>query len=190
MQNAPPPPPPPPVKPVVRTVTVTLAAGTVLPVRTTEALASNTTEQGSAFHGVLAADITDANGNLAFASGTPVTGTVTTVQDAAHFKGSSLLSITLTSLAFRGDRLPIATEAYSVQGKGRGKNTAEKVGGGAAVGALIGGLLGGGKGLAAGAAAGGALGAGANAVTKGQEVSIPSESIVRFKLTNEISVTR
>jgi hypothetical protein len=192
VQNeAPPPPPlppPPPPKPVVHTLT--LPAGTVLPVRTTETLDSGTTTQGSVFHGVLAVDITDTNGTLVLASGTPVTGQVTAVQDAAHFKGSSLLTVTLTSLSFHGDRMPISTDPYSLQGKGRGKNTAEKIGGGAAVGAILGGIFGGGKGAAIGAAAGAGVGAGANAVTKGKEVSIPSESLVRFRLTNELSITR
>jgi len=192
VQNeAPPPPPlppPPPPKPVVRTLT--LPAGTVLPIRTTETLDSGTTTQGSTFHGVLAADITDTNGTLVLASGTPVTGQVTAVQDAAHFKGSSLLTVTLTSLSFHGDRIAISTDPYSLQGKGRGKNTAEKIGGGAAVGAILGGIFGGGKGAAIGAAAGAGVGAGANAVTKGKEVDIPSESLVRFRLTNELSVTR
>ncbi len=162
----------------------------MLPIRTTEALASNTSTQGSAFHGVLASDITDSDGNLILPSGAPVMGQVVTVQDAAHFKGSSLLTVTLTSVSLKGERVAVTTEPYSLQGKGRGKNTAEKVGGGAVVGAILGGILGGGKGAAIGAAAGGGVGAGANAVTKGQEVSIPSESIVRFKLTNAISVTR
>ncbi|HXB61673.1 MAG TPA: BON domain-containing protein [Acidobacteriaceae bacterium] len=192
VQNAPPPPPPlpppPPPKPELKTFT--LPAGTVLPIRTTEALSSGTSTQGSPFHGALAADVTDADGNLVLASGTAVTGQVITVQDAAHFKGSSLLSITLTSVSVKGDRLPVSTDPYSLEGKGRGKNTAEKVGGGAVVGAILGGIFGGGKGAAIGAAAGGGIGAGANAVTKGQEVSIPSESIVRFKLTNSLSVTR
>jgi hypothetical protein len=191
VQNAPPPPPPPPpapAKPVYRTVN--LPAGTVLPIRTTEAMDSGTSQEGTAFHGVLAADITDANGNLAFASGTPVTGQIVTVQDAAHFKGSSLLTITLTSLSFKGERIPVSTDPYSLEGKGRGKNTAEKVGGGAAVGAILGGIFGGGKGAAIGAAAGAGVGAGAQAVTKGQQVSLPSESLVRFKLTNAVSVTR
>jgi hypothetical protein len=191
VQNAPPPPPPiapPPPKPVVHTLT--LPVGTVLPIRTTEALASNTSTQGSAFHGVLAADVSDTNGDLVLANGTPVTGQVVTVQDAAHFKGSSLLTVTLISLSVKGDRIPVTTEPYSLEGKGRGKNTAEKVGGGAVVGAILGGILGGGKGAAIGAAAGGGVGAGANAVTKGQEVSIPSESLVRFRTTGAISVTR
>jgi len=182
-----PPPPPPPAKPVVRTIT--LASGSVLPIRTTEALDSATTQPGSVFHGILAADVTDANGNVAFAAGAPVTGQVTDVKDAAHFKGSSLLTVQVTSISFHGERIGVSTEPYSVEGKGRGKNTAEKVGGGAAVGAILGGIFGGGKGAAIGAAAGGGLGAGANAVTKGQQVQIPSESIIRFRLTSSVSVT-
>lgn len=191
VQNAPPPPPPipqAPPKPVLKTYT--LPVGSVLPIRTTEALSSGTSTQGGAFHGVLAADVSDADGNLILPSGAPVTGQVVTVQDAAHFKGSSLLTITLTAVSLKGERVSVSTEPYSLQGKGRGKNTAEKVGGGAVVGAVLGGIFGGGKGAAIGAAAGAGVGAGANAVTKGQEVSIPSESIVRFKLTNSVSITR
>jgi hypothetical protein len=110
------------------------------------------------------------------------------VQEAAHYKGSSLLTIELTSINRRGEKLTVNTDPYSVQGKGRGKNTAEKVGGGAAVGAILGGILGGGKGAAVGAAAGGGLGAGANTITRGEQVQIPSETLIRFNLTNTLSL--
>ena len=105
------------------------------------------------------------------------------VQDAAHFKGSSLLSISLSSISRKGEHIDIATDAFTKQGEGRGKNTAEKVGGGAAVGAILGGIFGGGKGAAIGAAAGGGVGAGAQGVTRGQQVQIPSETVVRFRLS-------
>jgi hypothetical protein len=108
------------------------------------------------------------------------------VQEAAHYKGSSLLTVELTSINRRGQRLTVNTDPYSVQGKGRGTNTAEKVGGGAAVGAILGGIFGGGKGAAIGAAAGGGVGAGANTVTRGEQVQINSESLIRFNLTNTL----
>ena len=57
-----------------------------------------------------------------------------------------------------------------------------------AVGAILGGILGGGKGAAIGAAAGGGVGAGANTVTRGQQVQIESETVVRFKLSDAIIV--
>jgi hypothetical protein len=189
VQNIPAPPPPPvPPKPVLKTYTA--AAGSSISVRLTETLNSGTSQNGSAFHGTLSNDIVDSSGNVVYPAGTAVTGEITAVEDAAHFKGSSLLTITLTSLTFKGDRVPIATDAVSKQGQGRGKNTAEKVGGGAVVGAVLGGIFGGGKGAAIGAAAGGGLGAGAQAATKGQEVNLPSETVLQFRLASPLSVTR
>ena len=190
--TVPPPPPPPPPAPVRHDPpppafrNVTIPSGTTLPVRVTQTLDSATTQQGENFTGTLATDLV-IDGLTALRQGTSVTGRVVAVQEAAHYKGSSLLTVELTSITQRGsDRIAVSTEPYSVEGKGRGKNTAAKVGGGAAVGAILGGILGGGKGAAIGAAGGGGLGAGANTITRGQQVQIPSESLVRFHLTNSI----
>jgi BON domain len=184
-QDLPPAPPPPPPPPAFRDVTV--LAGTTIPIRITQTLDSATTQQGENFSGTIAADvITD--GLVVFRQGTPVTGRVVAVQEAAHYKGSSLLTIELTSITRHDEKLSITTDPYSVQGKGRGANTAEKVGGGAAVGAILGGILGGGKGAAIGAAAGGGAGAGVNTVTRGEQVQIPSETLIRFNLTNTLSL--
>ncbi len=183
VRNTPPPPPP---KPVVKTVTV--AAGSMIPVRITETLDSASTQPGSAFHGVVASDITS-DGMLAIPAGTSVIGRVVDVKDAAHFKGSSLLSIELSYISPHGQRTAVVTDPYNKEGKGRGKNTATKVGAGAAIGAILGGIFGGGKGAAIGAATGGGLGAGANAVTRGEQVQIPSESLIRFRLSTPVTVT-
>jgi hypothetical protein len=180
-----PPPPPPPAQPVFRNVSV--PAGTTIPVRVTQTLDSATTQEGDSFSGVVASDVV-IDGATVLPAGSAVSGHVDTVHEAGHFKGSSLLTVSLSSVSRRGDRLPISTDPYSVQGKGRGANSAEKIGGGAAVGAIIGGIFGGGKGAAIGAGAGGGLGAGAQAVTKGQQVQIPSETVVRFHLAAPLSV--
>jgi hypothetical protein len=184
-RQEPPPPPPPPPRPAFRNIT--LNPGTTIPIRITQTLDSATTQQGETFNGTVAADIVS-DGVVVIRTGTPVTGRVIAVQEAAHYKGSSLLTVELTSINRRGEKVTVNTEPYSVQGKGRGKNTAEKVGGGAAVGAILGGILGGGKGAAVGAAAGGGLGAGANTITRGQQVQIPSETLIRFNLTNTLSL--
>jgi BON domain len=184
-QELPPSPPPPPPPPAFRNITV--SAGTTIPIRITETLDSATTQQGDTFSGIIASDIIT-DGLVVIRQGTPIAGRVVAVQEAAHYKGSSLLTIELTSINRRGERLTVNTEPYSVQGKGRGTNTAEKVGGGAAVGAILGGILGGGKGAAIGAAAGGGVGAGANTITRGQQVQIPSETLIRFNLTNTLSL--
>jgi hypothetical protein len=183
--EAPLPPPPPPPVPVVHNIT--LPAETAIPVRITETLDSATTQTGDKFTGAIASDII-VDGMVVLPQGTPVSGRVDEAKDAAHYKGSSLLTISLSAIDRHGERIQIATEPYSKQGEGRGKNTAEKVGGGAAVGAILGGIFGGGKGAAIGAAAGGGVGAGANTITRGEQVQIPSESIVRFKLSDPIIV--
>jgi hypothetical protein len=181
--QAPPPPPPPPPPPAFRNIS--LNPDTTIPIRITQTLDSASTQQGDTFTGIIASDIV-ADGIVVIPHGTSVSGRVVAVQEAAHYKGSSLLTVELTSINRRGERLTVNTDPYSVQGKGRGANTAEKVGGGAAVGAILGGILGGGKGAAIGAAAGGGVGAGANTVTRGEQVQINSESLIRFNLTNTL----
>ena len=167
--------------------TVTIPSGNAIPVRVTQTLDSATAQEGQTFSGTITSDIV-IDGIVAIPSGSSVSGRVDAVQEAAHFKGASLLTVSLSSLSRRGDRLPISTDPYTVEGKGRGKNTAEKAGGGAAVGAILDGIFGGGKGAAIGAATGGGLGAGANAVTRGQQVQIPSETVVRFRLASPVTV--
>ena len=185
--STPPPSAPPtvPAAPVVRNVTVPV--GSILPVRITQTLDSATTQQGQSFSGTIASDVV-IEGITVLHQGAAVAGNVTAVQEAAHFKGNSLLSVQLTSLTRRGDQVALSTDPYSTEGKGRGKNTALKTGGGAAVGAVLGGIFGGGKGAAIGAGAGGGLGAGANAITRGEQVQIPAESLIRFRLASPITV--
>jgi hypothetical protein len=175
--------PPPPATPVVHTIT--LPAGTDIPVRITQTLDSATAQSGDKFTGAIASDIIE-DGMVVLPQGTPVSGRVDAAQDAKHYKGSSLLTISLSAINHHGEHIEIATEGYTRQGEGRGKNTAEKVGGGAVVGAILGGIIGGGKGAAIGSVAGGGVGAGANTVTRGQQVQIESETVVRFKLSDPI----
>jgi hypothetical protein len=87
-----------------------------------------------------------------------------------------------------GKSYELHTEEYRKQGTARGKNTAAKVGGGAAVGAIIGAIAGGGKGAAIGAAAGAGAGTGAQAITKGQKVQWPTESVLNFHLVSPVTV--
>jgi hypothetical protein len=180
---APPPPPPPPV-----VKTVTLAAGTVIPIRMTDTLDSASTQSNSVFHGSLAGDLIS-DGMVVAKSGAAVTGRVVTAKDATHFSGSSELSIELTRIDTVDHPVDVVTDAFTKQGNGRGKNTATKAGGGAALGAIIGALAGGGKGAAIGAVTGGGVGAGVNGVTRGQQVQIPTETLVSFHLQSPISVT-
>jgi hypothetical protein len=186
-QFLPPPPENAPAPPQPTFHDVTVPAGRDIAIRITETLDSQTTQSGTPFNGVTVREI-DADGYVAIPAGSAVSGNVLDAKDATHFKGSSFLSIQLTAIRRHGQLINIATDPYEVQGKGRGVNSAEKIGGGAAVGALLGGIFGGGKGAAIGAGAGAGGGAILQGATRGQQVSIPSESVIRFRLASPFTV--
>lgn len=178
--------PPPPPKPVSRTYT--LPAGTIVPARMIDALQTGVTQSNTSFRASLAADLVQ-DGMVVVRQGSTVIGRVIESKDATHYTGNSALTLELTRLNAGGQQVSIVTDPYTEEGKGRGKNTAAKVGGGAALGAIIGAIAGGGKGAAIGSVAGGGIGAGANTITRGQQVAIPAEAIVRFRLSSPIQVT-
>ncbi len=178
-------PAPPPPEPVIREITAPV--GTTVPIRITEALSSKTATDGQPFNGVVTAEVVR-DGVVIIPAGSAVSGRVVTAKDAGHFKGHSELSVELTGVRRHGTLLPISTEAYSVEGKNRGTNSAEKIGGGAAVGAVLGGIFGGGKGAGIGALAGGGGGTVLQGVTRGQQVEIASESVIRFHLSRPLTV--
>ena len=176
------PPPPPPVQ------SVTIPERTQIAVRLVESLDSGRNHPGDVFHGSLAQPIVVGD-RVVIPAYSEVTGEVTDSKDAAHFSGSSSLSLTLTSLSVNGKTYRIITEQFHQEGTARGKNTAEKVGGGAGLGALIGALAGGGKGAAIGAGVGAGGGMAAQGLTRGQQVTLASESIVNFRLAESLTVT-
>ena len=178
--HTPPPPPPPPQK-------VTIPAGTAIAVRLVDAIDSETATQGQTFRATLNAPLA-VDGETAIPSGYDVEGHVVTVQSAGKFAGQSLLVLQLDRITASGKTYNIQTDQYKKQGSSRGKNTAAKVGAGAGIGAIIGAIAGGGKGAAIGAAAGGGLGAGAQAVTHGQQIKLPSETVLSFTLQSPLSV--
>jgi len=178
---APPPPPPPPQK-------VTIPSGTTFAVRLVDSVDSETATQGQTFHATLNSPLS-VDGATAIPAGYDVEGHVVTVQSAGKFAGQSLLVLQLDRIAAAGNYYNIQTDEYKKQGSSRGKNTAEKVGGGAGIGAIIGALAGGGKGAAIGAVAGGGLGAGAQAVTHSQQIKLPSETVLNFTLQAPLTVT-
>ncbi len=178
--------PPAPAPSLPRTLTV--PAGTLIPVRIVEDLTSATATPDMGFHTTLAEDLV-IGGMIAIPQGTTILGRVVDAKDAAHFRGSSLLSIELTRIDLHGAHVAIVTDTYDKQGAARGKNSAEKVGGGAVLGTLIGALAGGGKGAAIGAIAGAGAGGAVQGATRGQQVEIPSETLVNFSLQSPITVT-
>jgi BON domain len=175
-----PPPPPPPKR-------VTLPAGTTLAVRLVDSIDSETSQQGQTFHATLDSPLA-VEGEVAIPAGYDVEGHLVEVKSAGKFAGQSVVALQLDRISAGGKYYSLQTDQYRRQGSSRGKNTAAKVGAGAGIGAIIGAIAGGGKGAAIGAAAGGGLGGGVQAATKGQQIKLPSETVLNFTLQAPLTV--
>jgi outer membrane lipoprotein SlyB len=103
-------------------------------------------------------------------------------------KGSSQLTLELTDIVINGNPYPLLTSTFEVKGKGEGSQTAKKVIGGAGLGALIGGIAGGGTGALIGVASGAAAGTIIAGSKKGEQLVIPSESLLEFRLQEPVSL--
>lgn len=166
---------------------VTIPEGTPLSVRLVDSIDSNRSKDGDTFQATLDSPIL-AGGRVVVPKNTDVEGEVQQLKSAGHFTGRSEIALVLTKLSFNGKSYEMQTDEYTKEGASRGKRTAETVGGGAAIGALIGGLTGGGKGAAIGAGIGAGAGTGVQAVTKGQQIHLPSETVLEFRLNAPLTV--
>jgi hypothetical protein len=167
---------------------VTIPAGQSLLVRMIDSVDSQKNHVDDIFHGSLETDLF-VNTTLVARKGTDVYGRLAEAKGAGHLAGSSELELELTRMVIDGHDYPLVSSDYKLQSQGRGQNTAEKVGGGAALGAIIGAIAGGGRGAAIGAGAGSAAGAGAQVLTRGQQVKVPSETLLEFRLQQPMTVT-
>jgi hypothetical protein len=175
-------------QPVSAGGTVTIPAGQPILVRMIDSVDSSKNHVGDIFHASLETDLT-VNGALVARKGTDVYGRLAEAKEAGHIAGSSELQLELTRMVIDGRDYPVVSSDYTLQGKGRGKNTAEKVGGGAALGAIIGAIAGGGKGAAIGAGVGAGAGGAVQVLTRGQQVKVPSETLLEFRLQQPATVT-
>ena len=166
---------------------VTIPQGTTLAVRLVDTIDSETAQQGQTFRASLESPLS-VDGDVAIPAGYDVEGHVVEVKSAGKFAGRSELVLQLDRIAVGGKHYNIQTDQWRREGSSRTKNTAAKVGTGAAIGAIIGGLAGGGKGAAIGAAAGGGLGGGVQAATKGQQIKLSSETVLNFTLQSPVTV--
>jgi hypothetical protein len=162
-----------------------LPAGTNIVVRMIDGVDSQTNSVGQTF----AASIDEPvmlNGDTVIGRGADVVVKLVDSKESGKLTGRSELTLDLVSVKVNGRPVDINTQTVSRESASRGERTAKVAGGAAALGAIIGAIAGGGKGAAIGAGAGAAAGAGAEVVTKGQRVKIPSETRLTFVLDTAV----
>ncbi len=166
---------------------VTIPSGASLAVRLVDTIDSATAQTGDQFHATLEAPVA-VDGDLVIPANYDVEGHVVNAQASGKFAGKALLELQLDRVKV-GDRwYNVDTDHYKQETGSRGKNSAEKVGGGAAVGAILGGIFGGGKGAVIGAAAGAGAGGGVQAASKKPDIKLASEKVLTFTLQSPVTV--
>lgn len=167
---------------------VTVPAGTELLVRMIDSVDSDKNHVGDKFRASLEEDFV-VDGVVVAPKGTDVYGRLAEAAEAGHISGKSELKLELTDISIRNRLQPIMTGDYEVSGKSRGKDTAKKVGIGAVAGTVIGALAGGGKGAAIGAGVGAGAGGAVQVLTKGEQVHVPSETLLSFRIAQPFTVS-
>jgi hypothetical protein len=166
---------------------VTIPAGTRISVRTIDSVDSTKNHVGDRFQASLEEPLT-VDGSVMVGKGADVYGRLAESKQSGTFAGRSQLKLELTGIVVNGQTVPVVTGEYELTGKSRGASTAKRTVGGAAVGSIIGAIAGGGKGAAIGAGVGAGAGAGSEIITKGDQVKVPSETLLDFTLQQDVSI--
>ena len=166
---------------------VTVPAGTSLLVRMIDSVDSDKNHVGDRFRASLEQDLA-VDGVVLAPRGADVYGRLVEAKESGHFEGKAQLKLELTDLLINNHLQPIMSGEYEVSGSSRGANTAKKVGIGAVAGTVIGAIAGGGKGAAIGAGVGAGAGAAVQVMTKGEQVHVPSETLLDFRIEQPFTV--
>jgi len=168
---------------------VTIPQGTLIQLRTSEAVDGKHAKGGEPVQFTVIQDVTY-GGVLAIPRGATIHGVIADSKNVGSgtLSGSSELALELTSLDLGGQTYPLQSDQFKVKAPGKGGRSAENIIGGALIGALIGGAAGGEGGAAIGAAAGGTVGTAASAATPGPRAWIPAEALVTFHLAAPVTV--
>ena len=162
--------------------------GTELAVRLDDAVDSEKDKVGQTYRATLTQDVV-VNGQTLIPSGANVTAKLLDDQQSGKITGKTVLTLALTQIQVNGKTYAIDTTAVNQSSNGRGKQSAERIGGLSALGAIIGAIAGGGAGAAIGAGAGAAAGTGVQVLTKGQRVKVPAETKLVFSLQEPLQLT-
>jgi type II secretory pathway pseudopilin PulG len=176
--------PPPPVIPV----NATIPAGTTLAIRIDQRISVKTSRAGDTFTGEFVDPVLASDNSVLVPKGALAGGVVDVSHRRGHFKGSSMLELRLTSLTLNGTQYPLTTRDLARGKKGKGRRSTAMIGGGAGLGMLVGGVASGGVGLVVGGLVGGGAGTAAAGLTGNRDIDIPAESIVHFKLADDLVV--
>jgi hypothetical protein len=167
---------------------IEIPAGTTIRVRMIDPVNSSVNKTGEVFHASLEYPIVVDNQPVV-PKGADVYIRLTRASSAGSVSGRSELHLELVKLDYAGRSYALVSSTSSVVGGSKAKKTATSVGAGAVIGSIIGAIAGGGRGAAIGAGVGAAGGGVYAASTKGEQVKVPAETLLDFKLEQPATIT-
>jgi len=169
--------------------TVTIAAGTLLPVRIGETISVAHYQVGDSFLATLDRQLV-VDGWIIAEKGSRLEGRVVQSTPPGRGDSGSHLEVELVKLSLAdGQHIQIRTETYKKEGASSTGNDVAKIATGAVLGTAIGAAAGGGKGAAIGAGIGTVAGVAGAAITHGKPAEIPVESRINFRMANQVTIT-
>ena len=169
-------------------VNVSIPAGTALTIRIDQRISVKKSHAGDTFTGEIVDPVLGGDNSVLVPKNALVGGVVDESHRRGHFKGRSLLELRLTSLTLYGTQYQLTTRDLAESKRGKGRRSAAMIGGGSGLGMLVGGVATGGVGLVVGGLVGGGAGTAAAGLTGNRDLVIPAESIVHFRLADELVV--
>jgi hypothetical protein len=168
---------------------VTLPAGTLLQLRTSEPVDSKRAKDGAPVQFVVIQDVT-MGGVLAIPRGAVVHGVIAEHKNvgSGSMGGNSTLALTLTSLDLGGRNYPLQSDLFKVKAPNKAGQTVGSAVTGGVIGTIIGCAVRGPMGCAVGAGAGVVGGTALGAAEPGYRAWIPAEALVTFHLAAPITV--
>jgi hypothetical protein len=165
-------------------------AGTELVLRTVETIDSRNAVADQTFSALVELEVTDDSGQVIVPEGSSAQLMIRHLSSGGA-TGSPELVLDVHSITVGGRRYAVSTADVTLEsdtGIGKNKRTAETVGAGAALGTIIGAIAGGAKGAAIGVLVGAAGGAGVQVLTRGRDVQVPAETVLRFRLDKRVTL--
>jgi hypothetical protein len=166
---------------------VLIPVDTEVRIRMIDSVNSDTAYLGQTFRASLDEPIR-VNGQEIVPRGADVLTKLVQDQQSGKIEGRTVLTLALSTVTINGRPVDVTSTSVKQESSSRGARSAGVIGGGAALGAIIGAVAGGGKGAAIGAGSGAALGTGAEVLTSGQKVRIPSETRLTFRLQSPVQL--
>ena len=179
----------PPMRPANLPETLTIPAGTVIQIRTSDWLSSDHNKKGDEFTATLAQPIV-ADGWVVMRRNQNLVGQVTDAVRAGRVKGVSKLQLELSRLTLvDGQLVPVQSTLLNASAGTSNGRDAAAIGVTTGTGAAIGAAAAGGPGAAIGAGAGFVASVAGVLLTRGKPTIIPPEDTLTFRLENPVTIS-